>query len=182
LTITLVRESLKYEYNTKHQIHLHAKIEHKLVTITCSFENKSKNRIYPKNFYLFIDAAKPLTKLGCYEFPNILKHKSGEFDCELGSVCKKDVIKEYPRNIIPPECQHLYHDFYHLRHLSPDSVKFIDPGERFSEDITMLLEDGVYRAILVATAKNHDCVCAHIQFAVQTNKIEVICAGSLPTE
>lgn len=179
ITINFVRDSLKFEYKAKYKIHISARVESEYVTLTCVFENQSKIRILPKHFYLFIDRAPETSKNGIFYFPNILQHTSlDEFNCELCKICIKDtVINEFPLGIIPsdyvtqyPDCKKTYHGFYQLKHLSPDSVTFIDPGESFSEDITLCLDDGVYRAILVAVGKNVDCVCTNTQFHVQTRK------------
>jgi hypothetical protein len=170
IAITLVRDALRYEYTTKHTIDLSAKAKGNKVTFKCLFKNESKNRIYPRNFYLLIDGALPNTA-GYYDFDNILHHEEGTLDCELGKKCKADeVLKKYP-DINKPEYKDIYHAFYHLKHISPNSVSFIDPGEMFAEDITFKFDsDGVYRAILVGTCRNHDCMCANIQFVVQAKE------------
>jgi hypothetical protein len=167
IAITLAKDALKYEYTTKHTIELSADVKGSIVTFTCLFKNGSRNRIYPRNFYLLIDGSLN-DKYGYFDFDNILHHEEGTLDCELGKICKGDrVLKEYP-DINKPEYKDVYHNFYHLKHISPNSVSYIDPGEVFTEDITIKFDDGVYRAILVGTSRNHDCVCANTQFVVQS--------------
>jgi len=173
IAINLIKESLKDEYSTKHSIKLIANVHSETVIITCSFKNESKNRIYPRNFYLFIDGSRPKDRDGLYEFCNVLEHEVGTFDCELGKKCKdKNKIAGFPLELYPEEDKNLFHKFYLLKHLSPKSVSFIDPGELFSEDVSMTLDKGIYRAILVCTATNHDCVCTNVQFVVRPEEIK----------
>jgi len=180
IAINLIKESLKDEYSTKHSIKLIANVYSETVIITCSFKNESKNRIYPRNFYLFIDESKPKDKDGLYEFHNVLEHEVGTLDCELGKKCKdKNKITGFPFDLYPEEDKKLFHKFYLLKHLSPNSVSFIDPGEMFSEDVSMTLDKGVYRAILVCTATNHDCVCTNVQFVVRPEEIKFSADNSI---
>jgi len=173
IAINLIKESLKDEYSTKHSIKLIANVHSETVIITCSFKNESKNRIYPRNFYLFIDGSKPKDRDGLYEFHNVLEHEVGTLDCELGKKCKdKNKITGFPLDLYPEEYKKLFHKFYLLKHLSPNSVSFIDPGEMFCEDVSMTLDKGIYRAILVCTATNHDCVCTNVQFVVRPGEIK----------
>jgi hypothetical protein len=54
-----------------------------------------------------------------------------------------------------------------LKHLSSESILFMDPGEYFREDKMLELPiQGVYRATLVFTATNADCICTTRQFIV----------------
>jgi hypothetical protein len=168
IAITLVKDALNYEYTTKHTIQLNAVVNGNIVTFTCLFKNESRNRIYPRNFYLLIDRSHDQEH---FEFDNILRHEEGTLDCELGKICKADkVLTEYP-DIYDPKHKSVSRKFYHLKHISPNSVSFIDPGEVFTEDITMKFDAGVYRAIVVGTSRNHDCVCANIQFVVQSQEV-----------
>ena len=170
ITISLAKESLKYRYSTKRQIALKAKVEGHLAIITCSFENKSKNRIYPHNFYLFIDEGQMIgnsNECGFMGFPNVLEHVNNGFDCQLGTICKQGTASCYPKELLPDNYSGV-HLSYKLKHLSPKSVTYIDPGECFAEDVTVKLKQGIYRAILVSTAENQDCVCANIQFSIDS--------------
>jgi len=171
LTISFVREALRHEYNAKHRIRVSVKVEHKIVTLTCFFENMSKIRVYPQHFYVFIEAAPLLSEYGVYKFPNVLEHKDCERDCSLGTICKNNsALKEYPQQVLSKD-NHGIHLVHRLQHIAPESITYIDPGENFSEDVNLILDDGVYRAILVATSKNKDCVCTQAQFVIQTSPI-----------
>ncbi|MDR3299302.1 MAG: hypothetical protein LBU43_04705 [Candidatus Accumulibacter sp.] len=174
LTIGLASESFKYAYSAKRQIAIKANVQNDIVTIACSFENKSKNRIIPQHFCLFIDEGNYNSQTCFWEFADILCHVNNDGpDCELGKFCKDggSFNGSYPSNLIKIEYTGKFHGFYHLQHLHPKSITYIDPGEYFSEDATVRLKPGVYRAILVATSKNQDCVCANIQFVVEPSKI-----------
>lgn len=175
LTIGLAKESLTYTYSAKRRIAIKANVQNDLVTITCSFENKSKDRIIPQHFCLFIDEGKYNSTKQFWEFADILCHVNDGLDCELGKFCKDGTFNgEYPQSLVKTDYKSCFHGFYHLQHLSPKSITYIDPGEYFSEDATVSLNPGVYRAILVATAKNQDCVCANIQFIVNPAKAKEV--------
>jgi uncharacterized protein YciU (UPF0263 family) len=170
IIINLVKDSLRYEYTTKYTIVLSSKVYGHDVIITAVFKNESKNRILLGDFYLFIDKSLQL-KNGIYDFYDITKHDANDMDCKLGAKCKNK-LSTFPTDIYDEEYKGIEKIFYNLRHLSANSITFIDPGEVFSEDITFNLNPGVYRAILVGKPKNHDCMCSNTQFIVKTNDTE----------
>jgi hypothetical protein len=172
IAITLVKDTLKNEYAAKHTISLSVKVQDDIVIFTCLFRNESRDRIKPRNFYLLIDGALDTDEYGNFDFANILHHQENDLDCKLGIKCKESIALEgYPTGIYHSKYENVYHNFYHLKHISPNSVSFIDPGEVFTEDIATKFNPGVYRAILVGTSINHDCMCANIQFVVQKQEV-----------
>ena len=167
ITINIVRESIRSKYSPQRKLLVKAKVENSFVTITCSFENKGSNRIRPHHFYLFIDEGKIIDENEFVDFYNPLCHiNKDSHDCQLGKICKDSVVADYPRDLITKDYENVLHKFFRLKHLAPDSITYIDPGEFFSEDITIKLAKGVYRAILVGIAKNQDCICANVHFIV----------------
>lgn len=130
---------------------------------------------YITNIYIDKGKGRPLDgKITFYDFPELLNHKEKgkSHDCILALKCKDDNI-HYPRKEeICQEYDYQYEDFRYnrvLMHLSNESVQFIQPGERFYEDIVVQLhQEGVYRVTLVVTTKTEgcECTCSTKQFYV----------------
>lgn len=100
-----------------------------------------------------------------YDFPELLNHKDkgNSQDCILCMKCIDDDLS-YPRKEeICQEFDYKYEDFRYskvLKHLSKESIQFILPGERFSEDMVIQLAGGVYRVTLIVTTKTKGCECS----------------------
>ena len=170
--INLITASVKKRYSSKKQLALSVNVQGNKVIITSTIENKGTERIVPKSFYLFINAGEYSKKEGYsqYEFPNILKHECGEFDCALAKRCKANRINKIPDELLGDTFKNKLSVCSVLNHIASDSVNFIDPGEVFSEDMIFELEPGVYRVILVGVTVKTDCMCAHKIFVVEDKK------------
>lgn len=137
--------------------------------IRSKIENCGGKKVTPYNVYLFIDEG-VLKERGYYEFPFLLKHEGGEYDCVLSKICQREGLS-YPRDLLGREFQNIHTDCLQLRNLSSESILYIAPEESFSQDVTVKLpHPGVYRAIFVFTAQDADCICASKQFIVQAHK------------
>lgn len=171
--INLVVASMNKRYASKKQLSLSVNVQGKKVIITSTIENKGTGRITPKSFYLFINEGKKVQKNSTYseyQFPNILKHECGEYDCALAKKCKVTRIERIPDEILGDDFKNSLSICNILNHIASDSVNFIDPGEIFSEDTIYELAPGVYRAILVGITVETDCMCAHKIFVVHPDK------------
>lgn len=167
--INLVSASMNKRYSSKKQLTLSVNVQKNKVTITSAIENKGTGRITPKSFYLFINSGKKVDKNGYseYEFPNILKHECGEFDCSLAKKCKAARVERIPDELLGENFKDSICICTLLKHIAADSVNFIDPGEVFSEDSIFELQSGVYRVILLGVSVEADCMCAHKIFVVE---------------
>ena len=167
-SINLILASMNKRYSSKKQLHLEVMVCGENAIITSSIENKGSDRITPKTFYLFIDSGIEKQSNGAtiFDFPNILVHEGKDFDCSLARACKAGRVQCLPPNLLTREFQNTYHACYQLKHISSESVNFIDPGESFSEDAIFKLQKGVYRVILIGTSVEADCMCAHKIFVV----------------
>ena len=170
-TTNFVVASLKRRYESKKQLSLSVDVQGNKVIITSTVQNTGSGRITPKCFYLFINEGKSTKRDSYveYEFPNILKHECGEFDCALAKKCKASRIKRLPDEILGDKFKGNPGICSVLNHIASDSVNFIDPGEIFSEDAIFELTPGVYRVILVGITVEADCMCAHKIFSVNND-------------
>lgn len=167
--INLVVANMNKRYSSKKQLTLSVKVKGRKAIVTSTIENTGTGRITPKSFYLFINEGKANQKNGYseYEFPNILKHECGEFDCALAKKCKATRIERIPDEILGDGFKNCLSICSVLSHIASDSVNFIDPGEIFSEDMIFELSPGVYRVILVGITVETDCMCAHKIFVIE---------------
>lgn len=168
-TTNIVLASLKKRYESKKQLTLSVAVHGSKAIITSTIENTGNGRITPKSFYLFINEGIKTDKTTYieYEFPNILKHECGEFDCALAKKCKIARLECIPDDILGKKFKDTLSICNILNHIASDSVNFIDPGEVFSEDTIFDLSPGVYRAILVGITVETDCMCAHKIFTIE---------------
>lgn len=139
--------------------------------ISCIYENNGGSQISPKNVGLFIDQGVLNDKEKTFfEFPFVLRHETEENkdDCKLSRLCRSESnIEEYIELIVPTRFKDSFRTHIMLRHLSHESIKYIDPGEKFSEDIVIRLpEKGVYRAICIFTTKEPSCICSSKEFFI----------------
>lgn len=170
--INLITTSMNKRYSSKKQLTLAVDVKKTKVIITSTIENKGTERITPKSFYLFINSGNKVKKDNIieYEFPNILKHECGEFDCSLAKKCKAARLEKIPDELLGNAFHNSLSICKLLNHIASDSVNFIDPGEVFSEDAIFELEPGVYRVILLGISVEADCMCAHKIFVVEEEK------------
>lgn len=170
ITVQLILYGLNLRRAQKSRLELDVATHGTLARITCSFENTGMKRIIPKNVYLFVDQGKE--KQGVLCFPFMLRHETGENDCVLSKRCKAGGLVEFPHELRDKdEFANEYSHLVFLKHLSSESILFVDPGEKFSEDAVLRLpKAGVYRATVVFTATNADCTCATRQFILDEEK------------
>lgn len=138
--------------------------------ITCTIENKGLERINNMEFYMFIDQPVLNTDIGIYQANHILKHDcEHKYNCKLSELCKNGKICGYPKEF--KNHKNSYYGVKKLDFLSPESVLYVNPGERFSEDVVVKLNEGVYRILLVGIfgKKRCHCSCANKQFIIETN-------------
>jgi len=166
--IPIILHRLDSSKSKKSRLEIQIETNDNLVRISSSFENSGTKRIIPKNVYLFIDEG--IEKDGIFEFPYMLKHDAGENDCVLSIRCKQGGLQQYPSELCRgPQFNATYSKLISLKHLSSESILFIDPGEKFTEDsILRIMKTGVFRATVVFTAVNADCSCTTREFIIQT--------------
>ena len=167
ISVQILLHSIEFRISKKTRIGLQARVEGGHARISCSFECLGRRRIIPKNIYLFLEKGISNGN-GLYEFPYLLKHEEGECDCILSKRCKHGGISEFPMDLVPERLRTGFAPIVvTMKHLSSESILFMDPGEHFSEDVMLeLSQQGVYRATLVFTATNADCICTTRQFLV----------------
>ncbi len=165
VSTNLIFTILKRQLSTQRQIKVDVDVKNNNAIITCTIDNFGRKRIKPKNIYLFVDQG--ILKEDSYKFPYLLKHEEGEYDCVLSKICKAGGVESFPDSLRTDEFKNQYHKVFKLKHLSTESILYIDPGESFSEDaILEFNERGAYRAMVVWTAVNEDCICASKQFII----------------
>ena len=155
------------------------------VRFSASIQNVGEKTIVTKTSNLYIDqgVATPLTNdrdcsdVGavCFMFPFILEHRQkntdGRPDCVLCKKCFRENDYSYPEEIVASGIKgngNLLRTHIVLDHLSHKSVQYINPSEKFSEDVVIQISNaGVYRVTLfVGTEGDADCECATKQFYI----------------
>lgn len=136
--------------------------------ITCTIENKGLDRINNMEFYIFIDQPILTTDIGIYKANHVLKHDCNyKYNCKFSKLCRDGKINKYPNEFKISKSKG-YYGFKKLDFLSPESVLYINSGERFSEDVAVKLNKGVYRVLLIGIwgKKKEGCLCANKQFII----------------
>lgn len=138
--------------------------------ITCKIANRDTRRIKPKDIYLFVEKGiQPEDNDEVARFPFLLCHEGNNKDCELGAVCKlPSRLTKFPDHVIKDEkFKNGERKVIRLDELCQEGRHYIDPGEEFSEDVTIKFkEDGVYRATVIWTSEKDDCICASKEFVI----------------
>lgn len=165
IVIKISENILKQNFTAKRKISIESKTQGNYAVITCRIENCSKKRIVPQNIYLMVEAG--IEKDGIIEFPYLLKHEEGEFDCVFASLCKRGGFTCLPEHLLEDGFKAQYRKIIKLKHLSSETIMFIDPGEEFSEDVTLKLNKGIYKATIVWTSVKEDCICGTKQFIIE---------------
>ena len=135
------------------------------VIITGRIENLSRKRIIPQNIYLMVESG--IEKNGIAEFPYLLRHEEGEYDCVLSSLCRQGGFTRLPEHILEEEFKTQYRKIIKMKHLSSETIMFVDPGEEFSEDVILKLSKGIYKATIVWTSVKEDCICCTKEFIIE---------------
>lgn len=117
-----------------------------------------------------------------FKFPFILEHKElsadGRPDCVLCKKCFREHIDTYPEEIVAIDIKgapNLLRSHISLDHLSAKSVQYINPKEKFSEDVIVQFRNkGVYRVTLFVGCNGAaDCECATKQFYIEKSLDEI---------
>lgn len=173
-----------------YQIDIDVKMmENNYVLFSAVIENVGDKRITTKVANLYIDQGKE-ENIGSkvnvngtlepgavyYDFPFILEHKrfvNGRPDCILCTRCRDDGSLTYPEDQIKNNSKFKDLDLYYtnipLLHLSDKSINYINPKEKFSEDVILQFKNsGVYRVTFIVTTSDGeaDCECATKQFYI----------------
>ena len=165
IIVKISENILKQNFTAKRKIFIEPKVQGEHAIITCRIENCSKKRIVPQNIYLMVEAG--IEKDTIIEFPYLLKHEEGEFDCVFASLCKKGGFTCLPDHLLEDCFKAQYRKIIKLKHLSSETIMFIDPGEEFSEDVSLKLNKGIYKATIVWTSVKADCICGTKQFIIE---------------
>lgn len=182
-------EERKKEENFKslYQIDIHVTVlENRTVLFSASIENVGDKTIITKSSNLYIDEGIEDPKgskididgkeeIGAiyYDFPFILQHRKNvknRPDCVLCIKCRDEKDYKYPIDEIEERFKNkkLYYANILLRHLSDESIQYINPKEKFSEDVILQFKkSGVYRVTFIVTTDGEaDCECATKQFYI----------------
>lgn len=182
-------EERKKEENLKslYQIDIHVTVlENRTVLFSASIENVGDKTIITKSSNLYIDEGIEDPKgskidiggkeeIGAiyYDFPFILQHRKNvknRPDCVLCIKCRDEKDYKYPIDEIEERFKNkkLYYANILLRHLSDESIQYIYPKEKFSEDVILQFKkSGVYRVTFIVTTDGEsDCECATKQFYI----------------
>lgn len=162
------------------------------VRFSASIENVGDRVIQTNISNLYIDQGIEInmtndrdtnTVLGSqFKFPFILEHKElspdGRPDCVLCKKCFRQHIDTYPEEIVDKDIKgdsNLLRSHISLDHLSAKSVQYINPKEKFSEDVVVQFRNkGVYRVTLfVGCNGDADCECATKQFYIEKSLDEL---------
>lgn len=149
-----------------------------LSIFNCILTNIGYGEIALSNTYLFIDTGVYDEGNMAYSFPFIQKkflHLADvdDKDCIMSDYCKKSIceypidnefIQEFYRKVTSKD---VFSKCFMLEHLSSKSILYMAPQETFNETIVLRFEKGVYRAILVSTPNNCDCMCSNQCFYVK---------------
>lgn len=141
-----------------------------------SIANIGNGEIALGNTYLFVDQGIYNEKKYCYEFPFIQKkflnmEGIADEDCIAVAQCKLG------KPVYPIFCSHIKHFYegtdsfyncYELPHLSSQSILYMAPNEVFTEELTLKLNKGIYRALLVCVPnpESCDCICCNRNFSI----------------
>lgn len=134
-----------------------------IAILKCSVKSLYSKRIKVKDAFLFVDQGSERGSF--FEFDYLLKHRNNERDCEVSKKCQTLKIKSYKDINSNTEGY-----FKKLEHLYPSTNLYIDPNEQFSDECSIKLKNGVYRAIFIVTFfDNIDCNCISKQFIIETH-------------
>lgn len=177
------------EKNTVYLIDINiTPLQNNYVQFSASIHNVGDVQIKTLVSNLYIDQGFPVelpndynsdndSGLSYYKFPFILEHKkmfNNRPDCVLCTKCFREMKSGYPEEYIEQEFKakkDAVRTHYALQHLSEKSIMYINPKEKFSEDVIVhFTNSGVYRVTLfVGAADTADCSCATKQFYIPSD-------------
>jgi hypothetical protein len=160
-------------------------ISNSQVLLTATIENIGREISKPKYVSLYIDEGIFDDKHNNYKFPYLLHHRAESKDCAL-AIATQNYTVGYPHDKLEDDFKDkgLLQKCIPLKHLSGDTINFIAPGERFSEDVVLKIDKpGVYRAILVYIPCDkkqliNDCNHYFKCFSIGDNAVEKVEARS----
>lgn len=164
LAMNISEKILLKNYNAKKKLTVDVSIVKDNVIITSKIGNLGRKRIIPHKIYLILEEGIIKDDQVC--FPYILKHEKDDKDCILANICKKGEISDIPLCYIEREFHNKYRKVIPLKHLSKETIMYIDPGEEMSEDVTVKLNKGYYQVSVLWFSINDDCICTTKQFVV----------------
>lgn len=139
------------------------------VVISSSIENVGARKVYTKAACLVIDQGESKQENGItsYQFPFILRHDVRGKYCELKHIYDREECFRYPSKCITNSTNGIY-QCIPLQLLTKDSIQYINPKEKISEDIVLTFDkSGVYRVTFIVIADGStDCSCASKQFFI----------------
>lgn len=188
------KEEEEAKKRSLYQIDIHTKVlDNQVVLFSAYIENVGEKSITIKRSHLYIDEGIP-TPFGdkivinkeshekesgavYYAFPFLLKHGTEEGkasdECILCKKCREKDNENitYPKELLEDALfkdKDLYNANISLKHLSSESIQYINPDERFSEDVILKFKrSGVYRVTFVVLPEGEAlCECATKQFYI----------------
>lgn len=156
---------LHQSFTAKRKLSLSIDTAKQHAIITCKVENCSKKRIVPQNIYMMIEEG--IERDNVVEFPYLLRHEQGAFDCVFATLCKGGGFTHLPEHLLEESFKGKFRKIIRLKHLSSETIMFIDPGEEFSEDVLITLKPGCYRVTVVWTSVKEDCICGTKEFFIE---------------
>ena len=186
IELRLAKRQSKKDEQAAYQIDIQVdtSLPDNMVLFSASIQNVGEKQIETKTSNLYIDQGIPVkltndrdsSDVGAksFQFPFILEHREnidGRPDCVLCKKCFRGNDDNYPEEIVDNAFKQgpsLLRTHIVLEHLSHKSVQYINPKERFSEDVVVQFKDkGVYRVtFFVGTEGEADCSCATKQFYI----------------
>ncbi len=162
----LMKMLIRYVSLTKKTLAIAISINQNVVTITCKIGNKGLRRIIPNNVFLIVEEGLMEKDGISYSFPDYFVH-IGKDDCQMSKLCQDDkcTCNELDK-IVLNSYKGIFRKIVRLNHLCSETRMFLDPGEDYFEDVTLLLPKGIYRASVVWISKNEDCICGARNFVV----------------
>lgn len=168
--LNVTNDIISRQVETSLVLSLEVTTDKNFAIITSTIENKSINRIRNMKFFLFIDQPVLENNNGLYKANHVLKHDcANKYNCQFSKICKDRSISGYPSEFKLRNPRGLYYSYKKLDFLSPEGVLYVNPGERFSEDVVFSLKPGVYRVLLIGLygKKLKKCSCANKQFIIR---------------
>lgn len=173
-SFSVVNRLISRVLSTDMSISVNTRVNGNDVIITCTVENKGTTCIKNIGLFAFIDQPVLNEKTRAYEYNDVLCHKYDDKKgklrpfCALSEQCIKNYKQEYPHELKEKPYDNKFYGYKKMDFLSNNSVMYMNPGERFSEDFTFNLKEGVYRVIVVGRVNKgyKKCMCANKQFII----------------
>lgn len=166
IVFKLTDSIIKKTYTAKRKISLDVQVLNNHAIISCRIENCGTKRLVPQNIYLIVENGVYNSEEHYYEFPYILKHEKGEDYCAFSKLCQRNTVQSVPPELIEDRFKKLFRQVVKLKHLSSETILYVDPDEEFSEDMVFKLDNGCYKATVVWTSVKEECICTTKEFII----------------